>query len=229
MIGLRHSSGWDVAVEILPDSTEQVYVRPVKEVKLEDVRRAVLNVVYVPPMSGIGVEEPVCTRPKQEHLLGQGKAGEVLRNLLLEASESADWKRLQATFRELFGFELLPPDASRPHIVAEYGSGGTRLDIVSAGSGVQQVVMLLAFLYARPSSVLLLDEPDAHLHVTLQDAVYSGLKSLAASRGSRLVIATRRSSSTHPNHRRSASWPADRPGRSPRKSSGTALWKRSGA
>ena len=40
--------------------------------------------------------------------------------------------------------------------------------VASAGSGVHQVLLLLAFFYARPSSVFLLDEPYAHLHVFLQ-------------------------------------------------------------
>ena len=36
--------------------------------------------------------------------------------------------------------------------------------------------MLLTFLNTRPGSVLLLDEPDAHLHVILQDAIYGELR-----------------------------------------------------
>ena len=40
------------------------------------------------------------------------------------------------------------------------------LDIASAGSGFQQVLMLLAFLNTRTGSpCCLLDEPDAHLHM----------------------------------------------------------------
>src|SRR5437667_242055 len=50
--------------------------------------------------------------------------------------------------------------------------------------------MLLTFLQTRPGSVLLLDEPDAHLHVILQDAIYSELRAAAARQPSQLVIAT---------------------------------------
>jgi hypothetical protein len=42
----------------------------------------------------------------------------------------------------------------------------------------------------RPASVLLLDEPDAHLHVFLQDSIYDELRSVAARRNSQLIIAT---------------------------------------
>ncbi len=97
---------------------------------------------------------------------------------------------------KLFGYELLPPDTSGPHIRAEYrlaGRGGVvrpHFDIASAGSGFQQVLMLLAFLHTRPGSVLLLDKPDAHLHIILQDAVYHELKTVAARQGSQLIVAT---------------------------------------
>ncbi len=50
--------------------------------------------------------------------------------------------------------------------------------------------MLLTFLQTRSSSVLLLDEPDAHLHVILQDAIYEELRSAAAKNNSQLIIAT---------------------------------------
>ena len=103
-----------------------------------------------------------------------------------------------------------------PHIIAEYrphagdslldiagggsalatssssgvGNGASRLDIASGGSGFQQVLMLLTFLHTRPSSILLLDEPDAHLHVILQDVIYSELRSVAARSNSQLIVAT---------------------------------------
>ncbi len=50
--------------------------------------------------------------------------------------------------------------------------------------------MLLAFLRTRPGAVLLLDEPDAHLHVILQDAIYGELRAVAAQLRSQLIIAT---------------------------------------
>ena len=38
--------------------------------------------------------------------------------------------------------------------------------------------------------MLLLDEPDAHLHVILQDAIYGELRAVAAAQNSQLIIAT---------------------------------------
>jgi hypothetical protein len=182
---------WTLPMTLEADSTEQIYVRPAP-LDPPLVRRAALTTVLVPPMSGLGIDEPVYTRPKLDQLLGQGKPGDMLRNLLVEAHQSAAWDRLQDSIRRLFSYELEPPNATGAHIVAEFRStaDGPRFDIASAGSGFQQVLMLLAMLSTRPGAVLLLDEPDAHLHVILQDAIYGELRSTAARTGAQLVIAT---------------------------------------
>ena len=39
---------------------------------------------------------------------------------------------------------------------------GVELDLSSAGRGLQQTLLLLAYLYANPNTAVLLDEPDAH-------------------------------------------------------------------
>lgn len=186
------TDSWSLRMDFEPSSSEQIYVRP-EPVDPSDVRHAQITPVLVPPMTGLSTEEPVYTRPKLDHLLGQAKPGEMLRNLLLEANASERaWPRLQESIGRLFGYELLPPDGTGPHILAEYRpvGGGSRLDIASAGSGFQQVLMLLTLLNTRPGSVLLLDEPDAHLHVFLQDAIFGELRSVAAQTGSQLVVAT---------------------------------------
>ena len=192
-IEIQHTAGWTVAMELIADSTEQIYVRPRATAAPDVVRQAALSAVFVPAMSGLGIEEPLYQRPKVDQLLGQAKPGDVLRNLLVEASNSETaWASLQDSIRRLFGFELVPPDATGANILAEYRErrDGPRLDVASAGSGFQQVLMLLTFLQTRPGSVLLLDEPDAHLHVILQDAIYSELRASAARQQSQLVIAT---------------------------------------
>ncbi len=195
-IEIRHADGWAVTMELTADSTEQIYVRPKADTDPEILRTLDHHTVFVPPMTGIGIDEPVLQAAKIEQLLSLGRPGDVLRNLLVEAhhSESA-WAALQTSIKRLFGYELRPPDSSGAHIVADYTIPDTStehptLDIASAGSGFQQVLMLLTFLNTRPGSVLLLDEPDAHLHVILQDTIYHELRMVAARQRSQLIVAT---------------------------------------
>jgi predicted ATPase len=196
---------WELTMEFRYQSTEQVYVKPAEK-HADALPKAAeeFSVVHVPPFSGIGTEETRFDRPYQDLLIGQGKAGDILRNLLLEVRQSSDkeaWKGLCGVVEEVFGYALQPPEyGGKPFIVCEYvpgprrrgerRAGGSRLDIASAGSGFHQVLLLLGFFFARPSSVLLLDEPDAHLHVILQKQVYDLLRRMARRRDCQLIVAT---------------------------------------
>jgi ABC-type transport system involved in cytochrome c biogenesis ATPase subunit len=190
-IEIHSVEGWAITMEFEANSTEQIYVRPHWNLDPGMVHAANLDTIFVPPMTGLSSDEPIYQRPKIDQLLGQAKPGEVLRNLLVAANHSEGvWEKLEASVKRLFGYRLVAPDATGAHILADYWDGQTRLDIASAGSGFQQVLMLLTFLHTRPASVLLIDEPDAHLHVILQDAIYGELRAVAAEKKSQLILAT---------------------------------------
>lgn len=188
-IGVR-ADGWSVTMQFRFDD-EQVLVRPAAATPHAEPTRVDLAVVYVPPMGGLAPEEPHYAQ--DEFLAGrfaEGRPGEVLRNLLFRASSDAKaWKKLTDLVRRLFGHELEPPRAGR-FMSANYRSGGKSFDLISAGSGFQQVLMLAAVLVTRPGSVLLIDEPDAHLHVILQDAIFHELHALAHESGAQLIVST---------------------------------------
>ena len=190
-VGLTHGHPWKLTVELRYQSSEQIYVKPIDLDNGQVPKQAEdLVIVHCPPFSGIGAEEKRMDRGAQQLEIGRGKPGDILRNLLLEVSqESSQWDALVGDIQELFRVTLLRPDydASLPFIVCEYldgvpakarsRNGLTRYDIASGGSGFHQVLLLLAFFYARPASVMLLDEPDAHLHVILQRQILlSGLQ-----------------------------------------------------
>ena len=67
---------------------------------------------------------------------------------------------------------------------------GIRLDLSSSGRGLQQVLLLLAHLYTNPSSILLLDEPDAHLEILRQRQIYQLLTEVAAQQGCQVFAAS---------------------------------------
>ena len=50
--------------------------------------------------------------------------------------------------------------------------------------------MLTAYMLLHPNSVILLDEPDAHLEILRQRQIYQAIAETAAQQGSQLVIAT---------------------------------------
>lgn len=202
--GVSGGVAWAVPFEFRYQNSELFYVKPTHEglAGIANLPRD-FSVVHVPPFSGIGPEETRYDRPFQDLLIGQGKPGDILRNLLLEVylkEDKVDWSSLCNHVEEIFSYRLLPPEYDgHPYIVCEYlpgipsgsGLGGLpKLDIASAGSGFLQVLLILGFLYARPATVLLLDEPDAHLHVILQKQIYDQLKRIATVRECQLIVAT---------------------------------------
>ncbi len=196
----KQKEPWEVGVDLRYSSKEQIYVKltdgrghPITDIPdaLNDIK-----IVYIPPFSGIGAEETRYDPGYQNLLIGQGKPGDILRNLLLEIylQKNDNWRDLKTHIHDIFGYELIDPryTDTDPFIVIEYQEGGRRkpFDLASAGSGFHQVLTLLGFLYAREASVLLIDEPDAHEHVILQRQVYDRLRGAARERNCQLVIST---------------------------------------
>lgn len=160
-----------------------------------------LRTTFIPTMSGLAREERrLADAEAIDDLLAQGRPGEILRNLLVIAHKDDDaWRALNDTIGRLFDYELLSPQAGAV-LICEYRHRGAdnppKFDIASAGSGFLQVLLLLALLLTQHrdasagSIVLLIDEPDAHLHLILQRSIYGELRSVAATRQAQLFVAT---------------------------------------
>ncbi|MEI2415962.1 ATP-binding protein [Orrella sp. JC864] len=156
---------------------------------------ATLRVELLYPMSGLDSEEPILQPGRIDVLLGQGRTAHVLRNLCLGVARnsSQDWRRIVTLMRRLFDIELdEPKETSRGSITLAYQQPGVReaLDISSAGRGMQQMLLVFAYLYSHKGSVLLVDEPDAHLEILRQKQVYVLLRDIATDNGSQVVIVT---------------------------------------
>ena len=148
-------------------------------------------------LSGLALSETRLDEGAINVRMGEGRTAEVLRNLCWQVLQSPDgnakWRGLAARLRNLFGVELDEPEyiAERGEIALSYRtSTGVRLDISSGGRGQQQTLLLLAHMAVHPGSVLLLDEPDAHLEVLRQRQIYKILTQTAQETGSQIIAAS---------------------------------------
>ncbi len=71
-----------------------------------------------------------------------------------------------------------------------YRERNVTLDLSSSGRGLQQTMLILAFMYANPGAVLLLDEPDAHLEILRQRQIYHLITEVATDSGSQIIAAS---------------------------------------
>jgi len=178
-------------------------VRPKADVPAEALRdsRLAFKTTFIPAMSGLArSEQRLADQEAIDSALAQGRPGEVLRNLLYIAhQDEAAWRTLNATMQRLFSSRLETPKRGE-ELVCEYRQGSDEnaplFDIASAGSGFLQVLLLLALLLTQHRNagggtlVLLIDEPDAHLHLLLQRSIYGELREVAVDRQAQLFVAT---------------------------------------
>lgn len=189
------------------------------------------RMAYLPPFAGMTDREIRTTGAIRRRRIGEGLAGAVLRNSLLDmySINIAERKRLRgdkvkvgdadlANLRKTDGWELLQQNLRitfgaeldvRP-FQEEYHSyiqvevvkgkvdgykirrypGFNKRDLMVEGSGFLQWLSVFALAYDPSIEVLLLDEPDAHLHPALQEQLLVELEKVAADSGKQILIAT---------------------------------------
>jgi hypothetical protein len=193
---------WECGFEFDYANQESFYCRPLRmNEDPQPVRMPVpeiaapVSVAFLPPMSGMAATEDRLQDGAVNVRIGEGRTAEVLRNLCFQINSSADqtsWNALVAQIKELFGVILNPPEfiKERGQISMSYHDGGTELDLVSSGRGLQQTLLLLAHLYTHPRTVLLLDEPDAHLEILRQRQIYQILTQTGEAQGCQVIAAS---------------------------------------
>jgi len=201
--GVTKGEAWTCGLEFDYANDESFYCRPLRSNSEAGNRLPIppgateVRVAFLPPMSGLAANETRLDPGAINVRLGEGRTAEVLRNLcqmvLLADDGEERWERITRRIREYFGIILDAPDyiAERGEITMTYRTpGGVRLDLSSAGRGLQQTLLLLAHLSVNPGSVLLLDEPDAHLEILRQRQIYGVLTEAAREQKSQVIAAS---------------------------------------
>jgi energy-coupling factor transporter ATP-binding protein EcfA2 len=212
--GASNDKAWTCGFEFDYANEESFYCRPLRTSEGENPSRMLVpeevretRVAFLPPMSGLAANETRLDVGAINVRLGEGRTAEVLRNLcyLIHDNEESQarvpplerapghWKQLSETINSLFRVRLDPPKyiAERGEIEMTYrDASGVRLDLSSSGRGLQQTLLLLAHLAVNPGSVLLLDEPDAHLEILRQRQIYQLLSDSAREQRSQIIAAS---------------------------------------
>jgi predicted ATPase len=186
---------------------------------------------YLPPFAGITAREMRITGAIRRRRIGEGLAGAVLRNILLdmetrnleerrelrgERSKISDadlrnlratdpWELLQQNLRSTFSAELdIAPFQEEYHSYVQIQvvkgtvdgykikrhQGYNKRDLMVEGSGFLQWLSVFALATDPNVNVLLLDEPDAHLHSSLQEQLLENLLEVVANSKKQVLVAT---------------------------------------
>ncbi len=200
--GVTNATAWECGFEFDYANQESFYCRPLRmNENPEPVRMPVpeiaapVKVAFLPPMSGMAATEDRLQEGAVNVRIGEGRTAEVLRNLCFQIyshDDQTNWNSLVNQIKELFGVVLNPPEfiKERGQITMSYTEDGIELDLVSSGRGLQQTLLLLGHLYSHPGTVLLLDEPDAHLEILRQRQIYQILTQTADSQSCQVIAAS---------------------------------------
>ncbi|RYZ88447.1 MAG: ATP-binding protein, partial [Proteobacteria bacterium] len=189
------------------------------------------KVAYLPPFAGITDRETRLPLAIRRRRIGEGLAGAVLRNVLLDLysrnlrvrqelrggrskirdqdlralRETDPWELLQQALRLTFGAELSIDtfrEEYHSYIKVHVTRGtviGYRIkpfpnfkarDLMVEGSGFLQWLSVYALATDPELTTLLLDEPDAHLHSSLQLLLLKQLDEIVAKTKKQILIAT---------------------------------------
>ena len=199
--GVSCGERWTCGFEFDYANEESFYCRPLRQSEtgtldrmLVPAQTSTVQVAFLPPMSGLAAAETRLVPGAVNVLVGEGRTAEVLRNLCFRVHEEQPdaWRKIVTQIQNLFGADLQPPlyIAERGEIAMMYRERETMLDLASAGRGLQQTLLLLAYMYANPGAVMLLDEPDAHLEILRQRQIYRLLSDVARESGSQIIAAS---------------------------------------
>jgi hypothetical protein len=152
----------------------------------------------VPATPGPSAHEDFITLAQVHRMLGIREPSRVIRNVLFRLQQAKPGDEglgfVSQVLSRYFGIELqnIRFDEARDLELrvpvkeeAEYA-----LDIVSSGAGLNQLLQLAAIIAWRRPGYVLLDEPDAHLHTSIQLSLFDLLKALVERFGLQVILST---------------------------------------
>jgi ABC-type cobalamin/Fe3+-siderophores transport system ATPase subunit len=153
--------------------------------------------IYSPGLAGIARHETYMSDGVLLRTIARGDANLVFRNVLLRLSaqdRKDDWDSFIDDLQEIFSKISIRVDFNKEtdeYILVTVDSGsGTDIPIELAGTGILQAVQILAYVHYFHPSVIILDEPDSHLHPNNQRLLCRLLQSVSEERATQVILTT---------------------------------------
>ncbi|MEX3982570.1 AAA family ATPase [Paraburkholderia sp. EG287A] len=150
--------------------------------------------VFVPGLAGVSLREELRTPSVVANGIAQGDSNVYLRNVLFRICKDPEkltrfHEVIASVFPGLTISSAFDPD-SHLYIDITVHQGDRTVPLEMVGTGVLQAMQLVAYVTAYNPALLLLDEPDSHLHPSNQKLLASTLQKIAEDGRTRIVLAT---------------------------------------
>lgn len=170
--------------------------------------------IFTPGLSGIPIREEWRTKGAMDAAVMHGDANLYLRTVLdhlftqdmdetarvgwrdgcnIDALPEGGWKKFSELLDSCYQGARVVVEHNRErdrYVGVEIDTLGKRVTLDMASTGMLQVIQIIAYacFYAPP--LILLDEPDAHLHADSQSRLYEALRSIANETQTRILFAS---------------------------------------
>lgn len=128
--------------------------------------------VYVPGIAGVPVLEKYEVPIAVKKSATRGDSNNYLRNILYTISNDQDkWTNFKASVNAIYSnIDLVVKfdEHSSEYLSVFIQSDGITLPLDSVGTGLLQVIQIFAYIEYFSPKIILLDEPDSHIHPTKQ-------------------------------------------------------------
>lgn len=150
--------------------------------------------IYVPGLSGIPPFEELKSEGLVRRMAAKGDANNVFRNILwLLNQNSVKWDAFMLDFKDIFpkleiqiSFNKLKDEYLNVYIKSEKN----KFPIDSFGTGVLQIIQVLSYIHLYNPKILILDEPDSHLHPSNQRILAEKLNEITLRLNFQIIIST---------------------------------------
>lgn len=148
---------------------------------------------YTPGLSGIPYSERQVTPAVLRNAAANGDANLYLRNIIYYIKEQNRLKELNQLIKAIFpSYRIsVPYDPNNDTaIIVNVNIGSQEIPLELCGTGVLQIIQIMAYsIYFRPK-LLLLDEPDEHLHPNNQNLLCQALTLLSKNMDLQIIMST---------------------------------------
>jgi ABC-type ATPase involved in cell division len=154
--------------------------------------------VYVPGLSGIPHQEEMQSYSSVFKRAAGGEANLVFRNIVRLISERGDLRELETQLFDIVGpckFSVKFDSAQDLYVDVKVSfqdppQENSFVPIDLSGTGVIQVTQILAYVILFRPKLLLVDEPDSHLHPSRQVLLSQAFEKIASRYGCKIIVST---------------------------------------
>jgi predicted ATP-dependent endonuclease of OLD family len=151
--------------------------------------------VYAPGLAGVPKEERYLSPGVVRRIVARGDANLALRNVLrMLSANDESWDLFIQDMQSIFNGIMIEIDFNEntdENIQVRFQlPGGPLLPVDAAGTSILQASQILAYIALFKPQVLILDEPDSHLHPDNQRVLCRLIYRLASTRSFQALIST---------------------------------------